>query len=77
MPRLLIDEPDWRVVEDLVGENEIHTLEVKDGKDAMGVQKWKVFVSTQPSMKSYSKELVMIFGYLVRLAHQLEQTKHE
>lgn len=67
MPRLLIDEPDFRIVEDILGENVVHTLEVRDGRDAMGVEKWRQF-------KTDNKDLRAIFGFLIRLALDLEQT---
>lgn len=68
MPRLLVDEKDFRVVEDVIGGNVLHTLEVRDGVDAMGVEKWRTF-------KTDSKDLRAIFGYLTRLALELETMK--
>ena len=65
MPRKLIDEPDFRIVETEVGENIIHTLEVRDGVDAMGVEKWRTF-------RTDSKDLKAIFGYLIRVSLELE-----
>jgi len=67
-PRKLVDEPDFRIVEDVIGENVIHTLEVRDGVDAMGVEKWRQF-------RTDNKDLRAIFGYLIRLAIDLEQTR--
>lgn len=69
MPKKLIDEQDFRIVEDVVGENVIHTLEVREGRDAMGVEKWRTF-------KTDSRDLKAIFSYMVRVAIELEAVKH-
>ncbi len=69
MPRLVIDEPDFRLVEDVLGSNIVHTLEVRDGVDAMGVEKWRTFKT------DISKDLRAILGYLVRIALELEAMK--
>lgn len=65
-PRKLVDEPDFRIVEAVIGENVVHTLEVRDGVDAMGVEKWRTF-------RTDSKDLRAIFQFLVRIAIELEQ----
>lgn len=65
MARKLLDEPDFRIVEGEIGENVVHTLEVRDGVDAMGVEKWRQF-------RTDSKDLKAIFGYLIRVAIELE-----
>lgn len=69
-PRKLIDEPDFRIVEAIIGENVVHTLEVRDGVDAMGVEKWRTF-------RTDSKDLRAIFGFLTRLAIELESRHAE
>lgn len=71
MPRLLIDEADFRVVEDVVSGNDIHTLEVRDGCDALGVERWRAYVIRG------NKNLETIFGYLIRVAKQLERTREQ
>lgn len=60
-PVLLISEPDFRLVEVTIGEDVEHVLEVKDGRDAMGVERWRKFETS-------STHLRQIFGYLVRIA---------
>lgn len=64
-PRCLVLEHDFRIVETVIGENVVHVLEVRDGVDAMGVEKWRAF-------RTDSKELRAIFGYMIRLAIELE-----
>jgi hypothetical protein len=66
MPRLLVNEPDFRIVWDVVSGNDVHILEVPDGADALGVERWRTFQTRG------NKNLEAIFGYLVRLARQLE-----
>jgi hypothetical protein len=68
VPRLVILEPDFRLVEAEIGGDLHWTLEVRDGVDAMGVEKWRTF-------KTDSKDLRAIFGYLTRLALELETMK--
>jgi hypothetical protein len=58
---LLILEPDFRLVRlDLDGHLE-HVLEVRDGMDAMGTERWRKFETSSTHLKQ-------IFGYLVRIA---------
>ena len=64
-PRKIVDEPDFRIVENVIGENVVHVLEVRDGVDAMGVEKWRTF-------RTDSKELRAMFSFMVRLAIELE-----
>jgi hypothetical protein len=66
MPRCLIEEPDFRVVEDVVDGNVIHCLEVRDGADALGVERWKTFETRG------SKNLQAIFNFLIRIAQKQE-----
>lgn len=70
MPRLVVLEPDFRIVEDEISGNIVHTLEVRDGVDAMGVEKWRHF-------RTDSKDLKAIFSYLIRLALELEAVNRE
>lgn len=68
MPRKIIDEPDFRMVEVEIGGGIERVLEVRDGVDAMGVEKWRTF-------KTDSKDLKAMFGYMTRIAIELEQMK--
>ena len=60
---LLINEPDFRLVRlDLVDGHRQYALEVRDGQDAMGVEKWRAFETRG------SKSLEALFKYLIRIA---------
>jgi len=61
---LLILEPDFRLVrlETPEGERQ-YVLEVRDGIDAMGVERWRKFDLNGTALKS-------LFGYLVRIAEK-------
>jgi hypothetical protein len=65
LPRKLIDEPDFRVVETVIGDEIVHVLETRDGVDAMELERWRRF-------NLPSKELRQIFSYLVRVALETE-----
>ena len=71
MPRLLVSEPDFRIVETEIGGNVLHVLEVRDGADALGVERWRTFKT------DVSKDIRAIFGYMVRVALELETVKGE
>lgn len=71
MPRLLVDEKDFRVVETEIAGNVIHVLEVRDGADALGVERWRTFKT------DVSKDIRAIFGYMVRVALELEALRDE
>lgn len=66
MPKLLVDEADFRIVADVVGEADVYTLEVRDGADALGVERWRTFNTS-------SKDLRSIFAFLIRVAQKQEQ----
>jgi hypothetical protein len=66
--RLLISEPDFRVVEVRIGNVTEYVLETKDGRDAMGGERWKKF-------EHDSAKLRAIFGYLTRVALKQQETK--
>lgn len=68
MPRKIIDEPDFRMVETEVGGGVETVLEVRDGVDAMGVEKWRTF-------KTDSKDLRAMFSYMKRIALELENLR--
>lgn len=65
----LIDEPDFRLVEVTIGDGVEHVMEVRDGEDAMGVQRWRRF-------ETDSQKLKTIFSYLVRIAYTLQEREH-
>ena len=62
MPKCIVNEKLFRIVEDVVDGNEIHCLEVPDGCDALGVERWKTFATRG------SASLQAIFQFLVLLA---------
>jgi hypothetical protein len=66
VPRCIVDEKDFRIVEDVVEGNEVFTLEVRDGCDALGVERWRTFQTRG------IKNLEIIFNYFVRVAKQLD-----
>ena len=66
-PTLLINEPDFRLVRVSIGEDVEHVLEVRDGKDAMGNERWRKFELANQHLRN-------LFGYLVRIASKQEQT---
>lgn len=59
---LLIDEADFRLVKlEIVDGSVEHILEVRDGKDAMGAERWRKFEMNGTALKS-------LFKYMVRIA---------
>jgi hypothetical protein len=62
----LIDEPDFRLIEVTIGEDVEHVLEVRDGCDAMGVERWRKFETDSQKLKS-------MFGYMQRVAYKLRE----
>lgn len=59
---IVIDEKDFRLVRIEVGETGVrYVLEVTDGQDALGVQRWREF-------RTDSSHLRALFGYLIRVA---------
>jgi len=69
MPRCLVEQKLFRIVEDVVDGNVIHCLEVPDGCDALGVERWKTFATRG------SASLQAIFQFLIVLAQELETKK--
>ena len=64
IPTLLINEPDFRLVRvEHGGELLEHVLEVRDGCDAMGAEKWRKVEINGAAMKA-------LFVCLVRIAEQ-------
>lgn len=64
-PMLIIDEPDFRLVRVFIGDHIEHVLEVKEGVDAMGAERWRRFETRG------SKNLEAMFVYFTRLAARL------
>lgn len=60
-PTLLIDEPDFRLVRVEIGDSVEHVLEVRDGQDALGTERWRKFEVNGTAMRA-------LFKYLVRIA---------
>jgi hypothetical protein len=60
-PRLIVDQPDFRIVQVGDGAGLRYVLEVSDGADALGVERWREF-------KLDNQKLRSLFGYLCRLA---------
>ncbi len=58
---LLIEEPDFRLARVLIGDHVEHVLEVRDGCDVLGVERWRKFEVNGTTMKA-------LFRYLVRIA---------
>ena len=63
IPTLLIDQPDFRLVRVDIGDHREHVLEVRDGCDAMGAERWRKFEISGTAMKA-------LFRYLVRISEQ-------
>lgn len=62
-PTLLIDEPDFRLVRVEFGDHVEHVLEVRDGCDAMGGERWRKMEINGTAMKA-------LFRYLIRIAEK-------
>lgn len=61
-PTLLVDEPDFRLVRhDFDDGHTDHVLEVRDGCDAMGTERWRKVEINGTAMKA-------LFRFLVRIA---------
>jgi len=67
MPRCLVEQKHFRIVEDVVDGNEIHCLEVRDGCDALGVERWKTFTTRG------SANLQAIFEFMVTMAKEQDK----
>ena len=64
MPRCLVEQADFRIVDtELEGVGIV--LEVRDGCDALGVERWRL-------MKLENANLRQLFGYLVRIVKEKE-----
>ena len=59
---LLIDEADFRLIRHEMADGNVdHLLEVRDGKDGMGTERWRKFEVNGTHMKA-------LFKYLIRIA---------
>ncbi len=58
---LLVEEPDFRLARVEFGDHVEHVLEVRDGCDVLGVERWRKFEVNGTTMKA-------LFKYLVRVA---------
>ena len=62
VPKLLVEQSDFRIVDtELDGVGVV--LEVRDGCDALGVERWRLF-------KLENANLRQLFGYLVRILQE-------
>jgi hypothetical protein len=60
MPRLVLEEPDFRIVETDITGDVTYVLEVRDGCDALGVERWRIFRLNNKTERD-------LFGYLLRI----------
>lgn len=61
---LLIHEPDFRLVRvDLGDGSSEHILEVRDGIDAMGAERWRKFEANGTALRA-------MFKFLIRIAEK-------
>jgi hypothetical protein len=64
MPTLLVDEAGFRIVHDVVSEQDVFTLEKRAGNDAMGQPHWERVETKSTRM------LEMLYRYIVQLKTQ-------
>lgn len=69
-PRIIAggDKDGFRLVRLEEGDRISHVLEVPDGCDALGVERWREF-------QLHSAQLKIIFGFFIKLALQQQQEK--
>ena len=60
---LLISEPDFRLVRIELSDGLEHVLEVRDGCDAMGTERWRKFEINGTALRA-------LFKYLIRIAEE-------
>lgn len=65
MPRCLVEQPDFRIVDTEIDGIGI-VLEVRDGCDGLGVERWRLFELHSPALKK-------LFTYFVRVLQLQEQ----
>jgi hypothetical protein len=61
MPTLIVDEAGFRIVHDVVSEQDVFTLEQRDGNDAMGLPHWRRVETKSTRM------LEMLYRYIVQI----------
>lgn len=61
MPSLLVDESGFRIVHDVVSEQDVFTLEKRMGNDAMGLPHWE-----RVETKS-TKMLELLYRYILKI----------
>jgi hypothetical protein len=60
MPKLLVDEEGFRIAHDIVGGEDIFTLEQRDGDDAMGQPHWRRIETKSTRMLS------LLYKYILK-----------
>lgn len=61
---LLVNEPDFRLVRLEIADGSVeHVLEVRDGCDAMGSERWRKFEANGTALKA-------MFKFLIRIAEE-------
>ena len=65
MPRCVLEQPDFRIVETDVTGDVQHVLEVRDGCDALGVERWRQFILNNKTERA-------LFSYLLRVTLRQE-----
>lgn len=60
MPTLLVDEAGFRIVHDVVNDQDVFTLEKREGNDAMGAPHW-----TRVETKS-TRMLEMLYRFILK-----------
>jgi len=61
MPTLLVDEMGFRIVHDVVSEQDVFTLEQREGNDAMGQPHWRKVETKSTTM------LKLLYHYIVKI----------
>jgi hypothetical protein len=62
LPRKLIDEPDFRVVETVIGDEIVHVLETRDGVDAMELERWRRFYLVRVALETECQRSILEQG---------------
>jgi hypothetical protein len=64
VPTLIVDEAGFRIVHDVVSEQDVFTLEQREGNDAMGQPHWRKVETKSTRMLS------LLYNYIVKLKTQ-------
>jgi hypothetical protein len=62
-----LEEGDFRIVETDEHGSTIHVLEVRDGCDALGVERWRTFKMNNATERA-------LFGYILRILKKEQGT---